>query len=137
LRRRAANELDLVGKRRFARYRNCPRADGIEGDIPETGTWHRDFRREMVESAAMIGVSAAILETAKVGVVHQTDIAALGTFDDDNIVFIQVFALVYEFHVTAPQGDISAVRNDNRCQPNVGLHHSLDEKTVNAGSKTA
>jgi len=44
-------------------------------------------------------MATAVLETAEIGVVHQTDVAGLGRLDDDDVVFIQVFALVDEFHV--------------------------------------
>ncbi|MNG84935.1 hypothetical protein D3C76_786090 [compost metagenome] len=44
-------------------------------------------------------MTAAVLEAAEVGVVHQADVAALGALDDDDIVLVEVLALVYEFHV--------------------------------------
>ena len=103
-RRRTTDDLDLVAEGRLAGQRDRSRGDGIEGDVPETGARHGDLRREPVERPAMISMSAAVLETAEVGVVHQADIAALGTLDHNDIVFVEVFALVYEFHVTAPQG---------------------------------
>jgi hypothetical protein len=46
----------------------------------------------------VVGVTTAILEAAEVGIVHQTDIAELGALDDDQIVFVEVLALVDEFH---------------------------------------
>jgi hypothetical protein len=47
----------------------------------------------------MVAVAAAILEAAEVGIAHQADVAGLRYLDDDDVVLIQVFALVYEFHL--------------------------------------
>jgi hypothetical protein len=47
----------------------------------------------------VVGVPAAILEAAEVGIAHQANIAGLRALDHDNVVFIEVFALVYKFHL--------------------------------------
>jgi hypothetical protein len=52
----------------------------------------------------MVSVPSAILETAEVRVVHQANVARLGAFDDDNVVFIEVLALVDEFHGRLQKG---------------------------------
>jgi hypothetical protein len=44
-------------------------------------------------------VPAAILEAAEIRVAHQADIAGLRALDHDYVVFIEVFALVYVFHL--------------------------------------
>jgi hypothetical protein len=43
-------------------------------------------------------VPAAVLEAAEIRVAHEADVAELGALDDDHVVFIEVLALVYEFH---------------------------------------
>jgi hypothetical protein len=43
-------------------------------------------------------MTSAILEAAKVGVVHESNIAGVGALDDDDIVFVQVLSLVNELH---------------------------------------
>jgi hypothetical protein len=70
----------------------------IDGDVPKTGAGRSDFCRETVKRSAVIGVAAAVLEAAKIRVVHQADVAELGTFNDDEIVLVEVFALMYKFH---------------------------------------
>jgi hypothetical protein len=44
-------------------------------------------------------MTAAILEAAEILVVHQADVARLRAFDDYEVVFVEVFALVNELHV--------------------------------------
>ncbi|MNP59708.1 hypothetical protein D3C76_1547250 [compost metagenome] len=83
----------------LARPGGWPSAGGIDGDVPETGAGGSDLGRKGIERAAMIGMPAAIFETAEVGIAHQANVAALGAFDDNNVIFIEVLALVYEFHV--------------------------------------
>jgi hypothetical protein len=46
----------------------------------------------------VVSVTATIFETAEISVTHQAYIAELRAFDDDEIVFVEVLALVYEFH---------------------------------------
>jgi hypothetical protein len=43
-------------------------------------------------------VTPAIFEAAEIRVAHQADVAELGALDDDHVVFVEVLALVYEFH---------------------------------------
>jgi hypothetical protein len=83
---------------RFARYADGTAGHGVEGNIPVTAAGYGDFRRKLVERAAMVGVAAAVLETAKVSIVHQANIAGLGALDNDEIILVEVFALVDEFH---------------------------------------
>ena len=52
-----------------------------------------------VSNAAVIGVSTAILEAAEVGIAHQANVAGLRALDLDDVVFVEVFALVYKFHL--------------------------------------
>jgi hypothetical protein len=73
-------------------------AGRINGDIPETGAGGRDLGWKLVKCAAVISVATAVLEAAEVRIVHQADIAELGAFDHDKVVFVEVLALVYEFH---------------------------------------
>ena len=47
----------------------------------------------------MISVTTTIFKTAEVRVAHKTDIAGLRALDNDFVIFIQMFALVDEFHV--------------------------------------
>jgi hypothetical protein len=49
-------------------------------------------------------VASAVLEGAEVGVVHQTDVAGLRALDDDDVVFVEVLALVNEFHGRLQKG---------------------------------
>ena len=100
----AADDLDRVGQVRFARDADGATADGVDGDVPETGARRGDARRKLVESAAVVGVASAILERAEVGVVHQSDVAGLRALDDDNVVFVEVLALVNEFHGRLQKG---------------------------------
>ena len=72
---------------------------GINGDIPEAGTGHGDFHRKSIEGTAVVVVPAAVLETAEIRIAHQADIAGLRAVDDDQIVFIEMLALVNELHV--------------------------------------
>jgi hypothetical protein len=83
---------------RLAGYADGAGGDGINGDIPETGARRSDASREILESTAMVGVTATIFEAAKVCIAHQANIAGLGALDDDNIVFVKVLALVNKFH---------------------------------------
>ncbi|MCY1188587.1 hypothetical protein D9M73_297150 [compost metagenome] len=80
-------------------------------------------------------MAPAILEAAEVGVVHQADVAALGTLDDDDVVFVEVFALVYEFHVALRNGSLGKSKryHDQRlhCRPSCPTH----DKSANQGSK--
>ena len=64
----------------------------------ETRAWRDDLRWKTVERTAVVCVPAAILEAAKVRVVHQTNIAGLRTLDNDDVTFFKVLALVYELH---------------------------------------
>src|SRR3989338_5518847 len=73
--------------------------DRVDGDVPETTARYSDLGREGIERAAVVGVSAAILEAAEVGIAHQANVAGLRALDHDNVVFIEVFALVYKFHL--------------------------------------
>ena len=84
----------------------------IQGDIPEPGAGRGDLGRELVERSAMIRMTAAILETAKVGVAHQADIARLRAFDDNNVSLIEVLTLVDEFHEVSPEGLFLKNQND-------------------------
>jgi hypothetical protein len=61
----------------------------------------------------VIGVTATILEAAEVGVVHQTDVAHLGALNDDNVVFIEVLALMDKFHEAPPEGLFLQNQNDS------------------------
>src|SRR5690606_36256587 len=80
------------------RYADRLAADGVQGDVPEPGAGHADARRELHESATVVGVPPAVAEAAKVGVVHEPNVARLGRLDDHQIVFVEVFAPVDEFH---------------------------------------
>ncbi|CAI8922772.1 hypothetical protein EMIT0P100_30044 [Pseudomonas sp. IT-P100] len=98
---------------RFAGYADRPTVDGVDGDVPETGTRCSYAGREGVESTAMVSVTAAILEAAEIGVVHQADVAHLGALDDDDVVFIEVLALVDKFHEAPPEGLFLQNQNDS------------------------
>mgnify|MGYP001611248628 CR=1 FL=1 len=93
-----SNDPDRVTEVRFARHADGAPGDRIDGDVPEAGTRHDDFRREFIERPTMVGVSTAVLETAEIGIVHQADVAGLRAFDDDDVVLVEVLALVYELH---------------------------------------
>lgn len=84
---------------RLACHRDRAGRHRINGDVPEAGAGHGDLGRKALEVTTVVGVPAAVLEAAEIGVVHQADVAALGAFDDDHVVLVQVLALVYEFHV--------------------------------------
>ena len=86
-------------QRRLARHADGLAAHGVDRDIPETAARHSDLGREGVEGTAVVGMSSAILEAAKVRVAHQTNIAGLRALDHDDVVFIEVLTLVYEFHL--------------------------------------
>jgi hypothetical protein len=60
----------------------------------------------------MVSVSATVLEAAKIGVVHQTDVAHLGAFDNDDIVLVEVLALVDKFQGVPPEGHFSPVKTE-------------------------
>jgi hypothetical protein len=100
----AADDFDRVRQGRFTGHADRPAVDRIDGDVPETGAWRRDACREGVERTAVIGVATAIFEAAEVGVVHQTDVAHLGALNDDDIVLIEVLALMDKFHGAPPEG---------------------------------
>ncbi|MNF14345.1 hypothetical protein D3C80_2165350 [compost metagenome] len=59
---------------------------------------------------ADVVVAGAILEAAEVRIVHQADVAGLRAFDDDQVVLVQLLALVNEFH----RGFQSCLRNGTR-----------------------
>jgi hypothetical protein len=102
---RATHNLDGVRERGLAAAACIDfTSSGIDGYVPETGAGSHDFRRESIESTAMVGVTAAILETAEIRVVHQADVAELGTLDDDDVVFVEMLALVYKFHGVSKKG---------------------------------
>jgi hypothetical protein len=73
-------------------------AGGVDGDVPEAGAGRDNLRREAIKRAAVVGVTTAVLEAAKIRVVHQADVTELGALDDDNVVFVEVLALVDKFH---------------------------------------
>src|SRR5689334_14641575 len=73
-----ANDFDRMRQGGLARHADSAAVDGVDRDVPETGAGGSDARRKRVECTAVIGVTAAILEAAEVGVVHQTDVAHLG-----------------------------------------------------------
>jgi hypothetical protein len=45
----------------------------------------------------------AILEAAEIGITHEADIAGVRTLDDHDVIFVEVFALVDEFHGMFPR----------------------------------
>jgi hypothetical protein len=61
----------------------------------------------------MVSVPAAIFEAAEIGVVHQADVAGLGALDDDDVVFVEVLALVDKFHEAPPEGLFLQNQNDS------------------------
>jgi len=89
---------------RFTGHADRPAVDRVDGDVPETGARRGDAGRKGVERATVVGMTAAILEAAEVGVVHQADVAHLGALDDDDVVFVEVLALVYKFHGRLQKG---------------------------------
>jgi hypothetical protein len=58
-------------------------------------------------------VAAAIFEAAEIGVVHQTDVAHLRALNDDDVVFVEVLALVDKFHEAPPEGLFLQNQNDS------------------------
>ena len=94
----APYNLDRVLEIGFARYADRPARYRIEGDIPEAAAGDDDSGRKLLEGAAVINVTPSILETAKTGVGHQPDVARVRALDDDDVTFVQVLALVNEFH---------------------------------------
>ena len=111
---RAADYFDGVRERRLASTVSVHLASsGIDGDVPEPGAGHSDFCWELIKCAAVIGVAATVLERAEIRVVHQADITELRTLDDDQIVFIEVLALVYEFHGCLQQKAFSKNPDDS------------------------
>ena len=86
-------------ERRFARHADGAAGHGVDGDIPEATAGHSDLCRKAVERTAVVGMPAAILEAAEVGITHQANVAGLRALDHDDIVFVEVLALVYEFHL--------------------------------------
>jgi hypothetical protein len=46
----------------------------------------------------VVGVASAVLETAKVGIAHEADVAGVGALDHHDVAFVEVLALVDEFH---------------------------------------
>ena len=99
---------------RFAGHADGPVADRVDRDVPETGTRCSNSRRESVKRSAVIRMTAAIFEAAKVGVVHQADVAGLGALNDDDVVFVEVLALVDKFHEAPPEGLFLQNQNDSR-----------------------
>src|SRR3546814_19598504 len=98
------DDFDLVGQGRLARDADGSAVDGVDGDVPETGTWCGYPGRERVERAAVISVPAAVLAAADVGVVHQADVDHLGELDVDDYVFVVVLALVFDFILRPQKG---------------------------------
>src|SRR5690606_763022 len=99
LRGRVAYDLDAMGQRRFAGHADGTTRYGVDGDVPETGVGDFYLCRKLVERTAVVGMTSAISEAAKVLVVHQANIAGLRALDDHIVIFIEVFALVNELHV--------------------------------------
>src|SRR5690606_35566435 len=97
-RRRAPHDLDRIIHLRLARHADGLGRHGVQGDVPESATGYGDLRRETIERAAMVSMPPAVLEAAKVRIVHQANVAGLRALDNDQIVFVQMLALVYEFH---------------------------------------
>lgn len=100
-RRRATDQLDGVLEWRLFRGGVQRATSSVQGDIPVTSARYRDTRRETIECAPMVGMSGAIFERAEICVAHQAYIAALRTLDNDHVVFVEVFALVDEFHASS------------------------------------
>ena len=94
----ATHDLDRRLEAWLAGHANRPAGNGINGDVPEAGAGCRDSGREILECAAVVGVTATIFEAAKMCVAHQANIAGLRALDDDNVVFVKVLALVNKFH---------------------------------------
>src|SRR5690606_4502247 len=46
----------------------------------------------------VVAVATAVFEAAEVGITHQADVAGLRAVNHDDVVFVEVFALVYVFH---------------------------------------
>jgi hypothetical protein len=113
-----------VSQGRFARYADRPAVDRVDGDVPETGARCSNPGRESVECSTMVSVAAAILEAAEIGVVHQADIACLGALNDDDVVFVEVLALVDKFHEAPPEGLFLQNQNDS-----MGDWRSLSART--------
>ena len=103
----AAHDLDRRLEARLAGHADCPAGHSINGDVPEAGAGCSDSGREILELATVVGVTAAIFETAKVCVAHQADIAGLGALDDDDVVFVQVLALVNKLHGGSKRGALA------------------------------
>jgi hypothetical protein len=95
---RAANDPDAVFHLRFARHAHGTPGDGIQGDVPEAAGGYANLRRELDEGAAVVTVPTTVPEGAKVGIVHQADVAGLRTLDDHQIALFQMLALMDEFH---------------------------------------
>jgi hypothetical protein len=72
----------------------------------------------------MVSVTATILEAAEIGVVHQADVAHLRALDDDDVVFVEVLALVDKFHEAPPEGLFLQNQNDS-----MGDGRSLSART--------
>jgi hypothetical protein len=109
------DDFDLVRQGRLARDADGAAIDGVDGNVPETGARCGDPGWERVERTAMVTVPAAILETAKVGIAHQADVAGLGALDDNDIVFVEVLALVDEFHGRLQKGFVLTVGAAEGC----------------------
>lgn len=88
LARRATQDFDRVLQRRFARDADGFARNGVEGDVPEAGARYCELGREGIKRAAVISVSAAVFEAAKVRIAHHADVAGLRRLDDDDVVFI-------------------------------------------------
>jgi hypothetical protein len=100
----------------------------------------------------MVSVPATVLEAAEIGVVHQTDVAHLGAFDNDDIVLVEVLALVDKFQGCLQKGisrrsrqkmkqimarSLSAPRVNIRPLSQAGLiyYRPLGEKAQRKGEK--
>jgi hypothetical protein len=64
-------------------------------------------------------VTAAVFKAAEVGITHQADVAELGALDDDHVVFVEVLALVYEFHGCLRRQAFAKTRNDSTASPSI------------------
>ena len=100
----AAHDLDRRLEARLAGHADCPAGHGINGDVPEAGAGCRDSGREILECAAVVRMTATIFKTAEVCIAHQANVARLGALDDDDVVFVEVLALVNELHVGSKKG---------------------------------
>ena len=115
-----------MGQVRLARDADGTAADGVDGDIPEASAGHGDLRREGVEGTAVVGVATTVLEAAKVRIAHQADVARLGALNDDDVVFVEVLALVNKFHGVSKNVNLLNNQHDSMCfSPIRGLKPSI------------